>query len=626
MEAQGPLGSSNLEAELRLELDALASAGRLRNVHGRPEGLVDFTSNDYLGLASHELVIEAAREASARHGAGGRAARLLGGGAGHSELERLGAEWLGEEAALFFPTGYQANLGMLTSLAGEGDVVFSAAANHASIIDGLRLSKARVVIFDHGEPDDLERKLRDHGPSKRRIVAVEGIYSMGGDRPPLEAIDALCQKYDAHLVVDEAHSVGVVGPGCRGAAASLKDDPNTRLVARTITGGKALGAGGALVVGSRAVVDVLLNCSRSFIFTTAAAPGVCASFAAAIRVVQGSAELARRAREGAADLAKKRGLPAPDAAILSLLLGDEGVAVKASEQLVDLGFDVRAVRPPTVPVGTSRLRIVAHAFNDTDDRNDLVRALKKCGVAAKIKAPEAAPTAPLAPALLIAGTDTDVGKTVAAALCTRALKLRGKVHYWKPVQTGADSDSDTVARLAGLDGHEVLRPAWELPLPASPHEAAIDAGVSIESGRIGGALLSLRKTLTESRMVVELAGGLMVPYSVTEHAGRHSADLQVDWLRRTGAPFVLVARSGLGTLNHTLLSLEVLRARHLVPRAILLLGDKHESNASTLRELANGTPVLEVPRFERLDVESLDRWLADPHGDGPRLGDLLDRP
>ena len=626
MEAQGPLGSSNLDAELRLELDALASAGRLRNVQGRPKGLVDFTSNDYLGLASHELVIEAAQEANARYGAGGRAARLLGGGASHSELENLGAEWLGEQAALFFPTGYQANLGLLTSLAGEGDVVLSAAANHASIIDGLRLSKARVVIFDHRNPDDLERKLKDHGPSKRRIVAVEGIYSMGGDRPPLEEIDALCQKYDAHLVVDEAHSVGVVGPGCRGAAATLKDDPNTRMVARTITGGKALGAGGALVVGSRAVVDVLLNCSRSFIFTTAAPPSVSASFAAAIRVLQSSTELGQRAREGAADLAEKLGLPVPDAAILSLLLGDEAVAVKASEQLLDLGFDVRAVRPPTVPVGTSRLRIVAHAFNDRDDRSALVRALNKCGVAAKILVPEAVPTVPLAPALMIAGTDTDVGKTVAAALCTRALRLRGKVHYWKPVQTGDDSDSDTVARLAGLDGHEVLRPAWELPLPASPHEAAIDAGVSIESSRIGEALFSLRKTLTESRMVVELAGGLMVPYSVTEEAGRHSADLQVDWLRRMGAPFVLVARSGLGTLNHTLLSLEVLGARHMVPRAILLLGDKHESNASTLRDLANGTPVLEVPRFKQLDVESLDRWLADPQGDGPRLCDVLFRP
>lgn len=623
MEARKPVGSSNLDAELRLELEALASAGRLRNVDGRPEGLIDFTSNDYLGLASHEAVIEAGREACARHGAGGRAARLLGGGAGHAELERLGAEWLGEQAALFFPTGYQANLGLLTSLAGDGDVVFSAAANHASIIDGLRLSKARVVIFDHGNPDDLESKLRDHGPSKRRIVAVEGIYSMEGDRPPLEAIDALCQKYDAHLMVDEAHSVGIVGPGCRGAGASLKDDSNTRLVARTITGGKALGAGGALVVGSRPMIDVLLNCSRSFIFTTAATPGVCASFAAAIRVIQGSPELGERARSNATNLAKRLGLPVPDAAILSVLLGEESVAMKASEDLLELGFDVRAVRPPTVPPGTSRLRIVAHAFNGPDDRDALVRALKSCGVVAKIKSPKPAPATKLAPALVIAGTDTDVGKTVAAALCTRALKLRGKVHYWKPVQTGDDSDSDTVKRLAGLDGHEVLRPAWELPLPASPHEAAIDAGVSIESSRIGAALFSLRKTLPESRIVVELAGGLMVPYSISERDGLHKAELQVDWLRRTGAPFVLVARSGLGTLNHTLLSLEVLRARHLVPRAILLLGDKHTSNASTLRELANGTPVLEVPRFEQLNVESLDRWLADPHGDGPRLGEVL---
>ena len=211
MEAQGPLGSSNLDAELRLELDALASAGRLRNVQGRPKGLVDFTSNDYLGLASHELVIEAAQEANARYGAGGRAARLLGGGASHSELENLGAEWLGEQAALFFPTGYQANLGLLTSLAGEGDVVLSAAANHASIIDGVRLCKAKRYRYANSDMGELEQALKASADARYRLIATDGVFSMDGIVARLDRVCALAERHGAAVMVDDSHAVGFMG-------------------------------------------------------------------------------------------------------------------------------------------------------------------------------------------------------------------------------------------------------------------------------------------------------------------------------------------------------------------------------------------------------------------------------
>lgn len=603
---------SGLRAELAAELASLKLSGRLRNVAARSGGVqapVDFTSNDYLGLATHPLVVEAGRKAMAEHGAGGRAARLLGGGAGHSDLEAMAADWLDEEAALFFPSGYQANLGLLTSLARAGDVVFSAAANHASIIDGLRLAKARVVVFDHTDPADLESKLRANQNANRRIVAVEGIYSMDGDLAPLASIDGLCAKYDAYLVVDEAHAVGLVGQGNRGAAQALTTNPATRLVARTVTGGKALGAGGALVVGSQELIDILLNRSRSFIFTTASTPALAASLAAAIAVVQNEPELGGRAKMHAATLAAFLGLDAPDAAILSVVLGDEQVALDASEALWKRGFDVRAVRPPTVPVGSSRLRIVTHAFNTDDEVEKLAIALQQLGLEAQIQAPMRGERSPLAPTVVIAGTDTDVGKTVAASLVVRALKNAGSIRYWKPVQTGDDSDSKTVERLAGLDEHEVLRPAWELPLPASPHEAAAAAGVEINSSPIGEKLTEFRMAAPDSHIVVELAGGLLVPYSIK---GR--VDLQADWLKRLALPTVLVARSGLGTLNHTLLSLEAMHTRHLAPAMILLLGPPHASNGQTIRALAPNVPVIEVPILTSLDPGGLDNWLDSSSG------------
>jgi dethiobiotin synthase len=215
----------------------------------------------------------------------------------------------------------------------------------------------------------------------------------------------------------------------------------------------------------------------------------------------------------------------------------------------------------------------------------------------------------------VAGTDTDAGKTVAAAVLTRALGLaRKQVHYWKPVQTGVDSDSATVARLAGLAAHQVQRPAVELPLPASPHEAAAAAGRELRPQLVFEGLGGLRRMLAPAPLVVELAGGLLVPYTAPD--GETPPTTQLDWLAAERLPLVLVARSGLGTLNHTMLSLEALAARHLRPRALVLVGEPHASNRSTLAAWS-GLPVLELPQLAPLDPGAVDavarQWLVAGH-------------
>ena len=630
---------TSLDDELQGELGGLAAAGRLRQLPEAGAGLLDFTSNDYLDLAGDPRLVEAARAAVLAHGAGGRAARLLGGTTSARDLERAAAEAFGSEAALLFPSGYQANLGILTSLAGPGDVLLCDRLNHASLIDGARLSRARVAVFAHNDPVDLERLLVRSTDARRRLVVVEGIFSMDGDRAPLAAYIELCERHDAYLVVDEAHAVGLVGsderPGT-GTAAALAGRPKqaARLAARLVTGGKGLGAGGALVLGSEALVGVLANRARSFIFTTAPPPALVAAFATGIELALHERERGERTLAGARRLAAALDLPTPDGAIVPIPVGAEAAAVAAATALADEGFDLRAVRPPTVPPGTSRLRAVVRAGHTDAQLDALAAAVRGLGLptrpapstsatsatsatpgAASPTAP--APAGPRSPALFVAGTDTDAGKTVAAAVLVRAIALAKKgVHYWKPVQTGSDSDSDTVERLAGLESHQVQRPAVQLELPASPHEAATAEDRTLKPATVFAALGGLRRVLAPTPLVVELAGGLLVPY--TDPAPGAPPVTQLDWLAEERPAFVLVARSGLGTLNHTMLSLDALAARHLRPRALVLVGEPHRSNRETLAAWSE-LPVLEVPHLDPLDagaVEALARqWFVAGHID-----------
>lgn len=595
----------DLVTSLAAEMEAWEEAGLRRRLGdcGPREGFVDCASNDTLGLARHPRVVEAARAALAEHGAGGRASRLLGGGCElHSAAERIAAEWLGAEQALLFPSGYQANVGLVTSLVRRGDALFSDRLNHASLVDAARLSRARVFVFAHRDVAELESLLGRARDARRRLVVTEGVFSMDGDLAPLAEMIAVCERHDAWLVVDEAHSAGLLGAQGAGAWAAAEEAglSRERLAARVLTGGKALGVSGAFVVGSSTLCDHLVNRARSFLFTTAPSPAAAGALIEAITLTRDADEVRGDVLRRARNLAERLHLPLPDAAVVPIPQAGAEAAMESAKSLLEAGFDVRAVRPPTVPDGGSRLRVVSHAFNTDSEFDELARRLEERIPTSAIEVPEETSRH----TLVVVGTDTDIGKTVVSALLVRGARRLGPVAYWKPVQTGDDSDSETVRALARAEAHEILRPAWSLTLPASPHEAAADEGREIQPERVEEALGGIERMLPDANLVVELAGGLLVPYRENY--------TQADWLERVGAPFILVARSGLGTLNHTLLTLEALRARHLEPRALFLVGDRHDSNRETLRRMGNVERIFEVPRFEHVTPEILDEWL-DAH-------------
>ena len=588
--------SSPLDQTLRAELQRLLAQGLARSLPREPARGVDFTSNDYLGLARDPAIARAGAAALERGGAGGRASRLLGGGDGHHlAAEEAAAKWLGAEAALLFPSGYQANLAVVGTLVGPGDAVLSDRWNHASLIDAARLSRAQVLVHGHCDLAHAEALLRSARGARRRLVLTEGVFSMDGDRAPVADLLRLCERHDAWLLVDEAHSIGLLGPAGAGAAAevlaNLAPAVRNRLAARVLTGGKSLGVGGAFVVGSKALVDTLVQRARGFVFSTAPSPAIAGALVAAIERVRGETGARQRCLAHAKRIARELQLPEPAAAIVPLVIGSADAAVAAAARLAEQGFDVRAVRPPTVPDGTSRLRIVAHG----DHSDEQVAALiDVCRPLVRICAVPAA--APKAGALVVVGTDTGVGKTVVSALVVAALRAHGPVVYWKPVQTGDDDDTAEVARLAELGPAERMEPLARYALPASPHEAAAAEGKTVPVETVWEHLEQARRERVATRIVVELAGGLLVPYD--------DRRTQADWLASWRPPVLLVARSGLGTLNHTLLTAEALAARGIVPFALVLVGPPHRSNRETLAARL-AVPVLELPPLDLVAPEGL---------------------
>mgnify|MGYP002777792343 CR=1 FL=1 len=630
------LGDNGLRAELAAELAAL-EARDLRRRRPQGPGGVDFCSNDYLGLARDPELIRAGIAALERSGAGGRAARLLGGGgAEQAEAEARAAAWLGAEDALLFPSGYQANLGLLGALVDRRDALVCDSLLHASLIDAARLSRARVEVVPHGDLDRLEETLQRLAGQRRRLVLTEGVFSMDGDRAPLLSLAAACERHDAWLLVDEAHSAGLLGPRGAGAWAEVEQRAAPRLLARLVTGGKALGVGAALVVAERTLIEVLVNRARSFIFTTAPPPAVAAMLACSIGMQpelgarrQRCLELARRLAGHLTALAAQHGLPAPQApaaAIVPWILGDERRALDSAARAQAGGFDVRAVRPPTVPSGSARLRLVAHADNTPEQIDRLAevlgaalkgpaapRAAAGLGSAAGVAAPAiggskagAAPL-PSGRVLVVAGTDTGVGKTVGSAWALHVLGQRGPLGYWKPVQTGSDSDTETVRALWGYGSAQgfLAEPLRHYALPASPDQAAEAEGTRVPVEELTPALAGLLAAQPERRFVVELAGGLLVPY--------RDGFQQLDWLAslRGHIELLLVARAGLGTLNHTQLSLQALRSRGLEPRCLLLMGEPHPRNLAYLRRTAGLARIHSLPPLAPLDRGALARACAD---------------
>ncbi|QRZ15289.1 8-amino-7-oxononanoate synthase [Paracoccus methylovorus] len=338
-------------------LEALAQRGRLRRV--TPAGGWDFASNDYLGLAGSELLAHAARDALARGvpvGAGG--SRLLRGNhAEHRALEGEAAEFFGSGAVLYMGGGFQANQAIFSALPMRGDLVVHDALVHASAHEGMRLGRAETRGFAHNDVGDAARVIadwRDAGGRGRVWIAVESVYSMQGALAPLPALAELAAREDAVLVVDEAHATGVFGPQGRGLAHGLACPLVT-----LHTGGKGLGASGALICADRVLIETLVNKARPFIYATAPAPLSAAVLRAGLRALAeepglAAGAVARMAHAG--NEAQARGIPA-SSQIIPLVVGDDLRALDMAVDLQAQGFDVRAIRPPTVPRGTARLRI-----------------------------------------------------------------------------------------------------------------------------------------------------------------------------------------------------------------------------------------------------------------------------
>ncbi len=338
--------------------------------------VVNFSSNNYLGLANHPALAEAAKKAIDRYGCGSGASRLISGNmALHEELENRLAAFKGTETALVFNSGFQANTGILSTLTSEGDVIFSDQLNHASIIDGCRLARAKTIVYGHCDLDQLEAELKKHEGARRRLIVTESIFSMDGDQAPLTGIVELAENFDAMVMVDEAHATGVFGPRGAGVVAKLK--LGDRVLVQMGTLGKALGGFGAYVAGSRALRELLINRCRSFIFTTSLPPAIMAMAMAAIDLAEGEPERRERLWDNCSYLTdglKKLGFSLNDlqSPIVPLVIGDSERCMQFSEQLLDRGVFAQGIRPPTVPEGTSRLRITLMA---THTRAHLDKAL-----------------------------------------------------------------------------------------------------------------------------------------------------------------------------------------------------------------------------------------------------------
>jgi 8-amino-7-oxononanoate synthase len=342
-------------------LKALARRGRLRTL--QPRSGIDFSSNDYLGLAASPELAEAVARALDRGvavGAGG--SRLLrGNDPEHEALEAEAQAFFGAESCLYFVGGFLANYALFSTLPARGDLVVHDALIHASVIDGMRAGKAATVAAAHNDAqsfDDAIRQWRADGGTGRPWIAVESLYSMDGDQAPLADLIAVARRHDGYLVVDEAHATGVLGPDGRGLAHALEGAPD---IISLHTCGKALGASGALLLAPRLMRDYLVNRARPFIYATAPSPLMAAAVRAALDLVRRDA--ARRERLAGLvafagrELERRCGIAPSGSHIQPVILGADERAVSVARALVAEGFDVRAVRPPTVPEGTARLRI-----------------------------------------------------------------------------------------------------------------------------------------------------------------------------------------------------------------------------------------------------------------------------
>ena len=383
----GPFESSLLSELSSLEKQGLrrslrvveSSQGTLITIAGRE--LVNFSSNDYLGLASHPEIASAMAEAAQRWGAGSTASRLIcGTSAEHAALEEEIAAAKRTEAALVFSTGVAAATGTIPALVSRGDVVILDKLAHACLIDGVHASGAKMRVFPHNDLAKLESHLkwaRETHPKGRTLIVTESVFSMDGDLAPLREIVELKDRHGAILFLDEAHAVGVRGRGAQGLAGELGLAERIEIQMGTL--GKALGVSGGYIAGSRTLIDFLINRARSFIFSTAPSPAIAAASRASLRIVQSPEGDALRTRlqENLSLFAGAMKAKLPPSAIMPLILGGEERALSEAARLQEAGFFVPAIRYPTVPRKTARLRITLSAAHTPEQIRGLAAALRE---------------------------------------------------------------------------------------------------------------------------------------------------------------------------------------------------------------------------------------------------------
>lgn len=370
----------------KLEKDGLYR--RLRMITSSQEATVEiagkkylsFCSNNYLGLATHARLIDAAVAATQKYGCSAGASRLISGTMRlHNDLEDKIAQFEEKPAAVLFTTGYCANVGAITSLVSEGDAVILDRLNHASIVDAARLSRAKLYVYPHNDLDKLEGVLKRGKHHRRRLIVTDGVFSMDGDLAPLPQIVELARKYEAYTMVDEAHGTGVIGPKGRGVSEHFNVEDKIDIIMGTLS--KAVGSLGGFVVGDSALIEFLKNKARSFIYTTALPPAVCAASLTGLDIIQNEPEIRKHYWESVEWLKRELrqmgfDLMNTQSHIIPVLIKDPVKTMEISKHLYQNGILIPAIRIPTVPKNTNRLRITIMATHSREDLNHLLNAMQ----------------------------------------------------------------------------------------------------------------------------------------------------------------------------------------------------------------------------------------------------------
>ena len=383
---QAQLNLRREEHLYRTRLNVASGCSSTLSVEGR--SLINFCSNDYLGLASHPDISLALKQAADLYGTGSGASHLVSGhSVVHQKLEEQLAQYTGRPRALLFSTGYMANMGVINALVGRRDLVLQDQLNHASLLDGGRLSQADFKRYKHVDMASLEQRL-EQSSAERKLVVSDGVFSMDGNLAPLSEISTLAEKHSAWLMVDDAHGVGVLGPQGGGLVEQL--GMNLKQVPVLVgTLGKSFGTFGAFVAGSEALIETLIQFSRSYIYTTALPPAVAAATLASLKIVRQESwrrdklvQLVTRFRRGAEQIGLQLG--GANTPIQPVLINNDAKVMQVGQSLRDAGFLVGAIRPPTVPVGTGRLRITFSADHSEEQVDQLVAALDSLNLRAAI--------------------------------------------------------------------------------------------------------------------------------------------------------------------------------------------------------------------------------------------------